>query len=61
MLEIREVTDGFVPPPDACTTYTVCLQELDAFTRSGLQVANPARLTWVLNRRSGDQKKLLFF
>ena len=31
MLEIRELTDGFVPPPDACTTYRVCLQELDAF------------------------------
>ena len=31
MLEIRELTGGFVPPPDACATYTVCLQELAAF------------------------------
>lgn len=31
MLEIRELTGGFVPPPDACATYTVCLQELEAF------------------------------
>ena len=31
MLEIRELTDGFVPPSDACATYRVCLQELEAF------------------------------
>jgi regulator of cell morphogenesis and NO signaling len=31
MLEIRELTGGFVPPPDACATYTICLQELQAF------------------------------
>jgi regulator of cell morphogenesis and NO signaling len=31
MLEIRELTDGFTPPPDGCTTYKVCLQELEGF------------------------------
>jgi regulator of cell morphogenesis and NO signaling len=33
MLEIRELTDGFTPPADACATYAVCLQELAAFER----------------------------
>src|SRR5262245_1411807 len=33
MLEIRELTDAFTPPADGCTTYTVCLQELEAFER----------------------------
>jgi regulator of cell morphogenesis and NO signaling len=28
---IRELTGGYAPPPDACTTYRVCLQELEAF------------------------------
>ncbi|HXW07603.1 MAG TPA: iron-sulfur cluster repair di-iron protein [Vicinamibacterales bacterium] len=31
MARIRELTGGFVPPSDACATYRVCLQELDAF------------------------------
>ena len=31
MLEIRELTDGYAPPADSCTTYRVCLQELEAF------------------------------
>ena len=33
MLEIRELTDGFAPPADACATYVVCLHELEAFER----------------------------
>ena len=33
MLEIRELTDGFTPPPDGCATYAVCLQQLEAFER----------------------------
>src|SRR5215813_2823425 len=33
MLEIRELTDGFTPPADGCSTYAVCLQELEAFER----------------------------
>jgi regulator of cell morphogenesis and NO signaling len=33
MARIRELTSGFVPPEGACTTYRVCLQELDAFER----------------------------
>jgi regulator of cell morphogenesis and NO signaling len=33
MLEIRELTDGFAVPADGCTTYAVCLQELEAFER----------------------------
>jgi regulator of cell morphogenesis and NO signaling len=33
MLEIRELTDGYTPPADGCTTYRVCLQELEAFER----------------------------
>lgn len=33
MLEIRELTDGFTPPADGCSTYAVCLQELSAFER----------------------------
>ena len=33
MLEIRELTDGFAVPADACATYTVCLRELEAFER----------------------------
>ena len=28
---IREVSCGYVPPADACTTYRVCLEELRAF------------------------------
>ena len=31
MAEIRSLTDGFRPPADACGTYAVCLQELEAF------------------------------
>jgi regulator of cell morphogenesis and NO signaling len=33
MAEIRELTNGFAPPDDACATYRVCLQELAAFQR----------------------------
>jgi regulator of cell morphogenesis and NO signaling len=33
MLEIRELTDGYRVPDDACATYAVCLQELEAFER----------------------------
>jgi regulator of cell morphogenesis and NO signaling len=30
---IREITGGYAVPQDGCTTYRVCLQELDAFER----------------------------
>ena len=33
MARINELTRGYQPPDDACTTYKVCLQELDAFER----------------------------
>lgn len=33
MAEMRQLTDGFRPPADACATYTVCLRELEAFER----------------------------
>jgi regulator of cell morphogenesis and NO signaling len=33
MAEMRHLTGGFAPPEDACGTYRVCLQELDAFER----------------------------
>jgi len=33
MFEIRELTDGYAVPSDGCTTYAVCLQELDAFEK----------------------------
>jgi regulator of cell morphogenesis and NO signaling len=33
MFEIRELTDGYQIPADGCTTYAVCLRELDAFER----------------------------
>jgi regulator of cell morphogenesis and NO signaling len=33
MLEIRELTSGYTVPADACATYAVCLQELEAFER----------------------------
>jgi regulator of cell morphogenesis and NO signaling len=33
MFEIRELTDGYQAPADGCTTYAVCLQELDAFEK----------------------------
>jgi regulator of cell morphogenesis and NO signaling len=33
MAEMRHLTGGFTPPEDACGTYRVCLQELDAFER----------------------------
>jgi regulator of cell morphogenesis and NO signaling len=33
MARMREITNGFAPPADACTTFRVCLQELDAFER----------------------------
>lgn len=33
LLEIRELTSGFTVPDDACATYAVCLQELEAFER----------------------------
>lgn len=31
MAEMRSLTDGYQVPADACTTYRVCLQELEAF------------------------------
>jgi regulator of cell morphogenesis and NO signaling len=31
MARIRELTGGFAPPADGCTTYSVCLRELEAF------------------------------
>ncbi len=33
MARIRELTDGYQIPSGACTTYRVCLQELEAFER----------------------------
>ena len=33
MAEIRALTNGYVPPDDACTTYRVALLELEAFER----------------------------
>jgi regulator of cell morphogenesis and NO signaling len=33
MARIRELTNGYTPPADGCTTYRVCLQELEAFER----------------------------
>jgi len=33
MAQIRALTAGYRPPDDACTTYRVCLQELEAFER----------------------------
>ena len=33
MAEIRHLTNDFQPPRDACATYRVCLQELEAFER----------------------------
>jgi len=33
MARIRELTSGYAIPPDACTTYRVCLQELEEFER----------------------------
>ena len=33
MARINELTRAYRPPEDACTTYRVCLQELDAFER----------------------------
>jgi len=33
MRRIRELTAGYTPPPGACTTYGVCLRELEEFER----------------------------
>jgi regulator of cell morphogenesis and NO signaling len=33
MEEIRALTGGYRPPADACTTYKVCLEELEAFEK----------------------------
>lgn len=33
MAEIKDLTNGYQPPDDGCTTYRVCLHELDAFER----------------------------
>ena len=33
MARIRALTSGYAVPPGACTTYRVCLQELEAFER----------------------------
>jgi regulator of cell morphogenesis and NO signaling len=31
MARIREVTGGYVPPADGCTTYRITMRELEAF------------------------------
>jgi regulator of cell morphogenesis and NO signaling len=31
MFEIRNLTNNFTPPPDACNTYRICFQELKEF------------------------------
>jgi regulator of cell morphogenesis and NO signaling len=33
MRRIRQLTRGFTPPPGACTTFVVCLRELEEFER----------------------------
>lgn len=33
MFEIRELTNNYIPPSDACTTHRVCLDELKAFEK----------------------------
>ena len=33
LARIRELTAGYTPPADGCTTYRICLQELEAFER----------------------------
>lgn len=33
MARIRDLTNGYTPPADGCTTFRVCLQELEAFER----------------------------
>lgn len=33
MARIRELSGGYTPPADGCTTYQVCFKELDAFER----------------------------
>ena len=33
MARIRELTSGYAVPEDGCTTYRVCLEELNAFER----------------------------
>lgn len=33
IVAIRQLTDGFRPPPDACNTYRLLLRELEAFER----------------------------
>jgi regulator of cell morphogenesis and NO signaling len=33
MARIRELTNGFTPPPGACNTYQVAYAELEAFER----------------------------
>ena len=33
MAEIRHLTGGYAPPADACATYRVCFEELEAFER----------------------------
>jgi regulator of cell morphogenesis and NO signaling len=33
MEEIRALTNGYAPPADGCTTYKVCLEELEAFEK----------------------------
>ena len=31
LFKIRELTNNYTPPEDACTTHRVCLEELKAF------------------------------
>ena len=33
MARIRQLTNGYTPPPNACTAYVVCLRELEEFER----------------------------
>ena len=33
MARIRELTGGYTPPADACTSHAVCFRELEAFER----------------------------
>lgn len=35
--EIRRLADGYTPPPDGCTTYRVCFEELAQFERDLLR------------------------
>ncbi len=34
MTRLRRLSDDFTPPPDACTTYRLCYEELARFERN---------------------------